>query len=79
VQPQGGCPVLGRHRQQRPGGGGHGQRQHLPGVVAVQRPQPKPGQDGRVPHPVKQPIKQRSSRPAPELEPGYLPVDPVGD
>jgi hypothetical protein len=35
-QPQGGCPVLGRHRQQRLGGRGHSQDQHPLGVVAVQ-------------------------------------------
>jgi hypothetical protein len=49
------------------------------GAVAVQRPQPKPSQDGRIPHPVHQPINQRPPRPTPQLEPGDLPIDPVGD
>jgi hypothetical protein len=46
--PRAAARVLGRHRQQRPGGRGHGQHQHPSGAVPVQRPQSKPGQDGRV-------------------------------
>jgi hypothetical protein len=49
------------------------------GVVPVQRPQPQAGQDGRVGDPVQHPVQQRPPRPAPELEPGYLPVHAVGD
>jgi hypothetical protein len=47
--------------------------------MAVQRPQPKPGEDGRIPDPVQHPVQQRPPGAAPELEPGHLPIDPVGD
>jgi hypothetical protein len=48
-------------------------------VVPVQRPQPQAGQDGRVRDPVQHPVQQCPSRPAPQLQPGDLPVHPVGD
>jgi hypothetical protein len=40
---------------------------------------PKTGQDGRVGDSVQHPVQQRPPRPAPELEPGDLPVNAVGD
>ena len=67
----GACTAPVNHHQAR--------GQHHLGVVAVQCPQPKPDQDGRVPHPVQHPVQQRPPRAAPELEPGHLPIDPVGD
>src|SRR6266542_2232030 len=41
-QPKGGRPVLGRHRQQRPGGGGHRQRQHTRAACPSSAHTPRP-------------------------------------